>query len=74
MQGRLVRVPVDASRVVLRHAPLAALQRPLHLEGAVLQPELDVGLTRRVHPIVERPVEAVRVLLGIAPPAGRTGW
>ena len=65
MQRGFVGVAINPSGVVLRDAPLAALQCLLDLEDAVLQPELDVGLTGSVHPVVERPEEAVGVVLRI---------
>ena len=70
----LVGVPVNPTGVVLRDAPLTALQRAGDLECAVLQAELHVGLTGGVEPVVERPHEAVRVVLRIAlEPAELTG-
>ena len=71
VQHRLVRVPVDASRVVLRKAPLPARQRLADFERSVLQPQIRIGL-RRVDPVVERPEQAVGVVLDvrIAPAEG----
>ena len=71
VQDRLVRVAVDPSGIVLRCAPLAARERLAHLERPLLQPQVDVGLGR-VHPVVERPEQAVRVVLdvGVEPPVG----
>ena len=71
VQDRLVRVAVDASGVVLRRAPLAARERLAHLERSLLQPQVDVGLGR-VHPVVERPEQAIGVVLdvGVEPAVG----
>ncbi len=38
----------------------------MHLEHAVLQAQLNVGLPGGVHPVVERPVEAIGIVLRIA--------
>ncbi len=69
VQDRLVRVPIDPPRVVLRRPPLAARQRLLHVELVVSPAQVDIHL-RGVHPVVERPEQAVRVVLdGRLPPA-----
>src|SRR6476646_1351464 len=64
-QRGLVRVPINAARVVLCRAPLTARERRLIIELAVLQPQVAVVLGR-VHPVVERPREAVRVVLDVS--------
>ncbi len=65
VQGGLVRVAIDAPAVVLRHTPLASLERLLHLELAVPEAQVDIGHARRVHRVVQRPVESVRVVLRV---------
>ena len=43
VQRRFVVVAVNASRVVLRRSPLAARQRRMHLELAILQAQIEIG-------------------------------
>ena len=68
VQRRIVRVPVNPARVVLRHAPLAAKQRLVHLERAVLQAQVNLDLPGRIHPVVARPIEPVGVVLRVPIP------
>jgi hypothetical protein len=62
VQHGLVRIPVNPPRVVVGYAPFTAGKRLLHLELAVLEAQQNVAF-RRVHPVVETPVESVCVLL-----------
>ena len=64
-QRRVVHVAVDASGVVLRDQPLAAAQGRQGLELAVLPPQVP-GVFGRVHDVVHRPEQAVRVVLDAA--------
>ena len=64
VQRRLVRIPENPPRIVLRDAPLSARQRLSHVELAVLQSQIDVDLGR-VDVVVERPQQAVRVVLDV---------
>ena len=62
VQRLLVRIPEDASGVVMGHAPLAPDQRVADFELIGLKPQVDVAVGG-VDPVVESPVEIVGVFL-----------
>ena len=62
MQRFFVRIPVDPPGIVVGHAPLAPDQRVADVEPPPLEPEVNVAVGR-MDPVVESPVEIVRVFL-----------